>query len=213
MFQKISFHNTIIKIFILIMAISPSFGVEIPIQAVSDVIIGDINAPINVIEYSSLNCSACAQFHQKVFPVIRKKYIDTGKVCFRFRHFPLDQQAAEIAAIINSAPEFKQFTLIQRIFEQQDSLARSKDVIKFISNMTDISVENCNKIIQDQNLINAVLQKRIDVEKIMDIPATPTFIINGRIINYAVNLEEFEKFLNGDDQTQVNVDKKSQKLL
>lgn len=172
------------------------------VVAVPDVVIGNVDAPITVIEYSSLNCSACAHFHQKVFPIIKEKYIDTGKICFKFRHFPLDQQAAEVAAIISTAPECKQFTLIQRIFEQQTAFTRAQDVIKFVAQLADIPLNQCHKIIKNPTLVNAVLQKRLDAEKAIDIPATPTFLINGHIINYAITLEEFEKRLNGEPVTQ-----------
>jgi protein-disulfide isomerase len=59
-----------------------------------DIAIGSADAPIAITEYSSMSCPHCAAFGQNVFPMLRSKYIDTGKVRFVFREFPLDIKAA-----------------------------------------------------------------------------------------------------------------------
>src|SRR5437667_12366782 len=59
-----------------------------------DMVLGEQNAPVTIIEYASMTCPHCAHFHETTYPELKKKYIDTGKVRFIFREFPLDQLAA-----------------------------------------------------------------------------------------------------------------------
>lgn len=179
-------------------------GHKMPVQAVPDVVIGNSNAAITVIEYSSLNCAACAHFHQTAFPVIKSRYIDTGKVRFIFRHFPLDEQAAQIAAILSCAPEIKQFTLIQRLFEQQGQWMNAPDPSTSIAEITGIDPHECKKAYSSKALADAVLQKRVDAEKAMTINGTPTFVINGRIIDHAPSLEELEPYFDASFNTKKN---------
>ncbi len=164
------------------------------VKSVPDVIIGNADAPITVIEYSSINCVACAQFHQKVFPIVKEKYIDTGKVRFIFRHFPLDEHAAKVTAILSKAPEVKQFTLIQRLFEQQERWINNANPEEILSEITGISLAECKKAFIDKALADAVLKKRLEAEKSITIDGTPTFVINGRIINHAPTLEKLEPY-------------------
>jgi protein-disulfide isomerase len=170
-------------------------AVKATVQAVPDIVVGQDNAPITMIEYSSLNCTACAYFHQKVFPTLKAKYIDTGKVRFIFRHFPLDEQAAEIAAVISTAPAVKQFTLIQRVFEHQQKWSTASQPLQVVSQIVDIPFAVCQAAAKDKKLTDAVFQKRLEAEKELTIEGTPTFIINGRIIGYAPSLEKLESYL------------------
>jgi len=59
-----------------------------------DMSLGDEKAPVTIIEYASMTCPHCANFHETTYPELKKKYIDTGKVRFIFREFPLEQLAA-----------------------------------------------------------------------------------------------------------------------
>ena len=165
------------------------------IEAVADIVIGQEKAPITVIEYSSLNCTACAAFHQNVFPKIKKHYIDTGKVKFIFRHFPLDEQAVHLAAIVSTAPSIKQFLLIEKIFATLMQWAQSKNPIQAISSITNIPLDVCNAALKDPHLTDTILKKRLDAEKVMTIDGTPMFIINGRIIDHGPSFEEIKGYL------------------
>ena len=59
-----------------------------------EMVLGDEKAPVTVIEYASMTCPHCANFHEVTYPEMKKRYIDTGKIRFIFREFPLDQLAA-----------------------------------------------------------------------------------------------------------------------
>src|SRR6202011_1405334 len=101
-----------------------------------DIAIGSAKAPITITEYASMSCPHCAAFGENVFPMLRSKYIDTGKVRFVFREFPLDIKAAAasmLARCIANEDAEKYFGAVKLLFQQQDQLmARTKVTLKLI---------------------------------------------------------------------------------
>src|SRR3982074_3672039 len=90
-----------------------------------DIAIGSPKAPITITEYASMSCPHCAAFGENVFPMLRSKYIDTGKVRFVFREFPLDIKAAAasmLARCIAKDDSEKYFGAVEILFKQQDGL-------------------------------------------------------------------------------------------
>jgi hypothetical protein len=81
--------------------------------------LGDEKAPVTVVEYASMTCGHCANFHKTVLPYIKEKYIDTGKVRMIMREFPLDPLAAAAFMLARCAPEDKYFDMVSLFFEQQ----------------------------------------------------------------------------------------------
>lgn len=92
--------------------------------------LGNEKAPVTIIEYASMTCSHCANFHATVYPVLKKKYIDTGKVRFIFREFPLDAVATAAFMLARCAPPDKYFAMIDVLFEQQKNWAFTKENAK-----------------------------------------------------------------------------------
>jgi protein-disulfide isomerase len=92
--------------------------------------LGNEKAPVTVIEYASMTCSHCANFHATVYPVMKSKYIDTGKVRFIFREFPLDAIATAAFMLARCAPGDKYFPMIDVLFEQQKNWAFTKENAK-----------------------------------------------------------------------------------
>ena len=88
-----------------------------------DKILGDENAPVTIVEYASMTCGHCANFHTRTWPDLKKDYIDTGKVRFIFREFPLDPVASAAFMLARCAPQDKYFEIIDVMFEQQRSWA------------------------------------------------------------------------------------------
>jgi protein-disulfide isomerase len=81
---------------------------------------GSLEAPVVMIEYASASCPHCAEFHNTIWPLIRKKYVDTEKVRFVFREFPLDNLAFGAFILARCAPEDKYFPTIELLFKHQD---------------------------------------------------------------------------------------------
>jgi len=161
-----------------------------------DLVLGSADAPITVVEYASMTCGHCAHFHTTVFPTLKEKYIDTGKVRFVMREFPLDNLAAAASMLARCAGDGKTFPLISALFAKQDDWAFVKgdprpELLKFAkqAGFTQESFEQC---LTDQKLLDAISAIRSRASETFGVNATPTFFVNGKKLN-GVGLADFEK--------------------
>ena len=92
-------------------------------------ILGDPDAPVTIIEYASLTCPHCAQFHNEVLPELKERYIAPGKVRLIYRDFPLDQVALAAAALAHCDGSDRYFSMLDVLFETQRNWARADDPI------------------------------------------------------------------------------------
>ena len=98
---------------------------EVPVEELmkktdlADLALGPADAKVTVVEYGSMTCGHCAHFATKVFPDIKKKYIDTNKVRFVFREFPLDNLAAAASMLARCAGDDKAFPLIETLYDKE----------------------------------------------------------------------------------------------
>ena len=161
-----------------------------------DLVLGNADAPITVVEYASMTCGHCAHFHTTVFPTLKEKYVDTGKVRFIMREFPLDNLAAAASMLARCAGDGKTFPLISVLFAKQDDWAFVKgdprpELLKFAkqAGFTQDSFEKC---LTDQKLLDDIAAIRSRAAEKFGVNATPTFFVNGKKLN-GVDLADFEK--------------------
>lgn len=160
------------------------------VQMPNDYIMGNLNAKVTFIEYSSLSCPSCAWFHNSVFSTLKTKYIDTGLVKYIHRNYPLNEQAAKAAILPICGGEEKYYLFLQSLFETQRSWATSRDYISIFENIGKLGGLTSQQIIKcfnDKNIENQIIQLRLDAHNILQINSTPTIIINGEKIVGAVN--------------------------
>jgi protein-disulfide isomerase len=162
-----------------------------------DMAVGIAKAPVTIVEYASMTCPHCAAFEQNVFPMLKSKYIDTGKVRFVFREFPLDIKAAAasmLARCIARGDAGKFFATIDLLFKQQDQLLQqTKDTLKLIGNqagMDEQAVEACEK---DQALLDKIKADQAFAFETLKVDATPTLFVNGERLKGAMSFEELEE--------------------
>ena len=98
-------------------------------------ILGNPDAPVTIIEYASLTCPHCAQFHTEVLPELKERYIDPGKVRLIYRDFPLDQMALAAAALAHCAGPERYFSMLDVLFETQSNWAQADDPITAIKRL------------------------------------------------------------------------------
>jgi protein-disulfide isomerase len=165
-------------------------------MSLPEMAIGDAKAPVTIVEFASMSCPHCAAFEQNVFPMLRSKYIDTGKVRYVFREFPLDIKAASasvLARCIANGNSEKFFGAIDTIFKQQDALmTQTKETMLSIgkqAGLDDKGVEDC---VGDQSAMDKLSADETFAAKKLKVDATPTFFINGKIVKGAMSFEEFE---------------------
>jgi protein-disulfide isomerase len=161
-----------------------------------DLVVGKADAPITVVEYASMTCGHCAHFHNTVFPTLKEKYVDTGKVRFILREFPLDNLAAAASMLARCAGEGKALPLISALFAKQDDWAFVKgdprpELLKF-AKQAGFTQESFEKCLTDQKLLDDISSIRSRAADTFGVNATPTFFVNGKKLN-GVGLEDFEK--------------------
>ncbi|WP_436167914.1 DsbA family protein [Bosea sp. LjRoot9] len=162
-----------------------------------DVWLGNADAKVTVIEYASMTCSHCAAFHQDTWPALKAKYIDTGKIRFTLREFPLDPLATAGFMLARCNGNDKYYPMTDMLFSQQKAWAFTDKPVDALSSMvkqagfTQESFEACLK---RQDIYDAVTQVKDRGAK-AGVDATPTFFINGQKRSGALSIAEFDKIL------------------
>jgi len=162
-----------------------------------DLVLGSADAPITVVEYASMTCGHCARFHNTVFPTLKSKYVDTGKVRFILREFPLDSLAAAASMVARCAGGDKTFPLVSALFARQEEWAfvqsdQKQALFKF-ARQAGFTEDSFNKCIGDKKLLDDITAIRAHASETLGVTSTPTFFINGKKMTSAPTVEEFEK--------------------
>jgi protein-disulfide isomerase len=163
-----------------------------------DKVLGSSTAPVTVYEYASLTCPHCAAFHADGFKFLKEKYIDTGKVKYVLRDFPLDPLAAAGFMLAHCAGDGKYYPMVDLIFSQQRSLVQTDkpvDVLLALSRQAGFTQESFQACLKNQSIydgVNAVRQR--GTEK-FNVDSTPTFFINGRRYKGSLSPQELERIL------------------
>ncbi|MDR3325804.1 MAG: DsbA family protein [Rhodospirillaceae bacterium] len=162
-----------------------------------DQIIGHKDAPITIINYSSLTCLHCAEFHIKTFPKIKSEWIDTGKVKFIFRDFPMDT-LSQATAMISHCSGNHYFAFLDIFFRNQERLINSQNHLNSIKDVAKLGGMDEKEI--DQCIINNTLLKKInsradDAINRYNINSVPSFIIEDKLYSGNIPYDEFSKLL------------------
>ncbi len=181
-------------ILILFLFHYPSVSAEI-----KRIVSGNENAKIIIIAYESLTCSHCADFHEDVYPLLKKDYIDTGLVKIEFRHFPLDI-AAFNASKISQCNQNQGLEILESLYSNQQAWIKgatidevNKNIDKFLKKEGfNINLEEC---INNREIEDFVLNDRIEGAKNFKINATPTIIINNEKFDKSLNYKNLKKSL------------------
>ena len=165
-------------------------------EALLQKVLGNADAPHEIIEYASLSCPHCAVFHNEELPEIKARFIDTGQVRLVFRDFPLDRPALTGAMLAHCQPEKHFFPVLEQLFAHQSRWATAdapKDVLKNMFLQFGISADDVDACFADTDAnrtrLNRILQTRMDGQNRMDVDSTPTFFVNGSKIAGRFNAE------------------------
>ena len=165
-----------------------------------DMALGDPKAPNVMIEYASMTCTHCQRFHTEVYPKLKSQYIDTGKVYFIFRDFPLDSLARAAIIIAHCAPKERFFPLVDLMFNQQNNwafVADPKTALMNLVKQAGIGSDQFNACSSNQSILDGVTAVQDRAKNMFGVGATPTFFINGVKVEGEQPLPDIEKRLIG----------------
>ena len=158
---------------------------------------GKADAPVTIIEYASMTCPHCANFHKTTYPALKTKYIDTGKVRFIFREFPLDEVAVAASMLARCAGGEKSMALIDVLFASQDkwSVRDPLPALMQIARQAGFTQATFEECLRDQKLYDNIVAMRERDAKEYKVESTPTLFINGKMQKGGVSSDELEKLL------------------
>jgi len=175
-------------------------GLSINVNAeINRIVSGQDDAKITIIAYESLTCSHCADFHNNIYPLLKKEFIDTGLVKIEFRHFPLDIVALN-ASKISQCKQDQSLEIMMSLYSDQQAWIKGKTIEEANENLKKF-VKNKNftldfeKCISDKKIEDFVLSDRIEGTKKFEINSTPTIIINGKKFEKTLNYKNLKKSL------------------
>ncbi|MBU6464195.1 MAG: DsbA family protein [Bradyrhizobium sp.] len=163
-----------------------------------DMALGPANAPVTITEFASMTCPHCAAFNADVFPKIKSTYIDTGKVRYIFREFPLDIKAAAgsmLARCIAKDDAGKYFAVVDMLFKQQSDwvMKNTTETLTRIGKQAGLSQEQVEACLKDQALLDKIAADQKYASEVLKVNSTPTFFINGDVIKGEASFDEFDK--------------------
>lgn len=150
-----------------------------------DRVLGQAEAPVVMVEYASATCPHCAEFHAKVLPLIKAEYIDTGKLRFIFREFPLDQAALGAFMLARCVPEDKYFATIDLMFRQQAIWMKGDKAAELlkVTQMAGMDKAGFEACLKRADIAKAIIESSRKAAKDFGIKGTPAIFVNGRMID------------------------------
>ena len=159
--------------------------------------LGRLDAPIKFIEFVSMTCSHCADFHINTLPEIKKKYIDSGKLRLELRDFPLDGLALRASAMARLIDPNKYYKFVDMLFKKQEKWSRSENPINELKKLGRLAGLEKTKIdiaIDEISVLEAIFKMRQQAERKYNIQSTPSFVINEQyFLSGNLSVEKFEE--------------------
>ena len=162
--------------------------------------LGDPKAPNTVIEYASMTCTHCQRFNNTVFKQFKAKYIDTGKVYYIFREFPLDPLATSASMLARCAPPDRYFAVVDLLYEKQSDWAFVQDpesALRDLMKQVGFSQADFDTCLKNQTILDGVNWVKDRAAQKFSIDGTPTFFFNGQKKEGEQTLEDIDKILAG----------------
>jgi protein-disulfide isomerase len=178
----------------------------------SDMTLGDPRAPVRIVEYASVTCPHCKEWHDTVWPQLKQNYIDTGKVRFIFREFPTNPELLAIAgfqlARCGGRTGEQYFNMLDVLFAQQIPLydayaqGKAKEKLLEIAKSSGMSEDEFTKCVEDPEGAKRINQTIDNGRTRFNITGTPTFIVNGKVagadaVQYATLAKLIDKEISG----------------
>jgi len=170
-------------------------------EATAEMVVGDPAAKVTLIEYASLGCPHCANFHKDTYPKIKKDYIDTGKLKLIYRDFPLGTPALAASMISRCAGPARYFGMVEIFYRGQVQWSKADkpiDALKSVARFGGMSGSDVDACLQSQDLLNFIQKMAREGQKEYGINSTPSFVLGGKTIPGALPFEDFKKLIDAE---------------
>ena len=166
----------------------------------SDFFIGDTDSPITIIEYASMSCSHCADFHNNTLEDLKAEYIDTGKVRFVFRDFPFNYPALAGSMMMQCVPNEVRYDYMNALYKLQKSWVfrdhgKTRSELYKIMQSGGMQQDEFDACLSNVDLENDLLEGVMNAQKEFNIRSTPSFIVNGVLYSGNKNIKEFRQII------------------
>ncbi|MBU2532207.1 MAG: DsbA family protein [Alphaproteobacteria bacterium] len=187
-------------------AMTPVFAQDVSVEklmagnTLPDITIGNKDAKVTIVEYASMSCPHCANFHKNVLPKLKEKYIEPGKVLLVMREFPLNQVAIAVSMLTRCAGDNdKTAALVDVYFDQQDKWLVRGDLepkLLEIAKQAGFTSESFKKCLENEELFKKLVEQREIASSQFGVNSTPTFFINGKsVTGNIMNIETFSNII------------------
>lgn len=167
----------------------------------SEITDGNDDAKIKLYAYESLTCPHCADFHNEIYPLLKKDYIDKGILKIYFKHFPLDLAALNAAKIIQCVKNENKISSLSHLYETQATWTKGKTIDDINTNLKKyvskfgLSENEFDKCLELENVENHILNSRIDAVKKFEIKSTPSIVINNKKFSETLDYKNLKKMI------------------
>jgi len=159
-----------------------------------DKTLGNPKAPILMVEYAAPSCPHCAHFNQEYFPLLKKQYIDTGKVYYVLRVFPLNPSDIASEAIARCLPADNYFQFLDLLWRNQMKWDPEYQVPE-MGRIAGMSAEKVDSCIADQKMAAKITEVGTEGTNKYGVNSVPSFVINGQTQQFAGDWDGFKKQL------------------
>ncbi len=148
--------------------------------ALAERALGSDDAPVTIIEYSSLGCPFCARFHAEILPAVKEQFIETGEARLVFRDFPLDRTSLDAHVLARCVDDKRYFSFLDILFRNQPKWSRGAGtdrVLAQYAQLAGLAPDRVQACLTNETLRNGVVELRADGDRLYAVSATPTFIL------------------------------------
>ncbi len=159
--------------------------------------LGKSNAPVTIVQYASLTCPHCQAFHRETFPEFKRTYIDTGKVRYILREFPIGKQSGNATIALRCAPPDKYFTLYGKFMEQQSSWVSQEvrlEPIFAVAKQVGMTQAQFDSCLKNQAMIDGLKWVK-DRGRTLGIIGTPNFFVQGKLVKKTLTMSDIREMV------------------
>lgn len=175
----------------------PSMADLMKTGALPEKTLGKADAPVTIIEYMSLTCPHCRAFHQKTFPVLKRDYIDKGKVRYIMREFPIGRSAGNAAIVARCGNKDRTFKMVDLFLNNQPKWVSQDvrlDAIFNVAKKSGLTKAEFDHCLQDKTLVDNLNWIKMRGRK-LGVSGTPTFFINGEKVRKPLSVKELKAYI------------------